>query len=190
MAFDALQELGDDALMVLYSNGDMAAASTLSHRHTPRVVAQANRLLRDAAEAEDVAQEAMLRLWKIAPDWRAGDAKVSTWLYRVTANLATDRLRRRRSTGLDAIDEPESDAPSVEAAMQAGDRMKALYDALDQLPERQREAVALRHLEERSNPEIAEIVGVSVEAVESLIARGKRNLAAILSGRKDELGLE
>ena len=63
MAFDALEDVGDDALMVLYANGDMAAARSLASRHTPRLVAQANRLLRDPAEAEDVAQEAMLRLW-------------------------------------------------------------------------------------------------------------------------------
>jgi RNA polymerase sigma factor (sigma-70 family) len=190
MAFDALQDVGDDALMVLYSNGDLAAARSLAFRHTPRLVSQANRLLRDPAEAEDVAQEAMLRLWKIAPEWRQGEAKVSTWLYRVVANLCTDRLRRRRGTGLDSIAEPEDDAPSVEAAMQSDDRTRALHIALGELPERQRIAVTLRHIDELPNPEIAEVMGLSVEAVESLTARGKRNLTAILSGRKQELGLE
>ena len=190
MAFDALEDVGDDALMVLYANGDLSAARSLAMRHTPRLVAQADRLLRDRAEAEDVAQEAMLRLWKIAPDWRQGEAKVSTWLYRVVANLCTDRLRKRRGTGLDSIAEPEDDKPSVEAVMQSGDRTRALYAALDQLPERQRIAVTLRHIDELPNPEIAEVMGLSVEAVESLTARGKRNLAAILGGRKQELGLE
>ena len=190
MAFDALDDVGDDALMLLYSNGDMAAARSLALRHTPRLVAQANRLLRDPAEAEDVAQEAMLRLWKVAPDWRQGEAKVSTWLYRVVANLCTDRLRKRRGAGLDSIPEPEDDKPSVEAAMESDDRTRALYAALDELPERQRIAVTLRHIDELPNPEIAEVMGLSVEAVESLTARGKRNLAAILSGKKQELGLE
>lgn len=190
MAFDALQDLGDDALMVLYSNGDMAAARLLADRHAPRLLAQANRLLRDRAEAEDVAQEAMLRLWKIAPDWRQGEAKVSTWLYRVAANLCTDRLRRRRGTGLDSIAEPADDKPTAEAAMQSDERSRALRAALDQLPERQRIAVTLRHIDELSNPDIAAAMDLSVEAVESLTARGKRNLAAILSGRKQELGLE
>lgn len=190
MAFDAMTDLSDDALMVLYSNGDIGAARALAFRHTPRIVAQATRLLRDRAEAEDVAQEAMLRLWKIAPDWRQGEAKVSTWLYRIVANLCTDRLRKRRSTGLDSIAEPEDDKPSVEATMQADARQQALYKALATLPERQRVAVTLRHIDELSNPEIAQAMGITVEAVESLTARGKRALAAVLNDQKQELGLK
>jgi RNA polymerase sigma factor (sigma-70 family) len=189
MAFDAMTEVGDDALMVLYSNGDIQAAQALAYRHTPRIVAQANRLLRDQAEAEDVAQDAMLRLWKIAPDWRQGEAKVSTWLYRIVANLCTDRLRKRRSIGLDSIAEPEDGAPSVEASMQADERLRALHMGLAQLPERQRIAVTLRHIDELSNPDIAAAMGITVEAVESLTARGKRALATILNSKKQELGL-
>lgn len=190
MAFDAMTDVGDDALMVLYSNGDIQAARSLAHRHTPRIVAQANRLLRDQAEAQDVAQDAMLRLWKIAPEWRQGEAKVSTWLYRIVANLCTDRLRKRRSTDLDSIAEPADGALSVEAAMQAEERLQALHGALAQLPERQRIAVTLRHIDELSNPDIAEAMGITVAAVESLTARGKRALADILSGQKQKLGLE
>jgi RNA polymerase sigma-70 factor (ECF subfamily) len=147
-------------------------------------------VLGDEAEAEDVAQEAMLRLWRVAPEWRAGEAKVTTWLYRVAVNLCTDRLRRRRGVGLDAIPEPEDGAPEVAAGLIEADRMAALDAALMALPERQRQAVVLRHLEGLANPEIAEIMGLGVEAVESLTARGKRNLALALAGRKDELGYD
>jgi len=130
-----------------------------------------------------------MRLWKIAPEWRQGEAEVSTWLYRVVANLCTDRLRRRnRGVALDAIAEPEDSTPSVAERIQTTARHRALTDALGQLPERQAQAVALRHLEGLANPEIAEIMGIGVEAVESLTARGKRALAALLAGRKDELG--
>ena len=180
----------DAALLASYAAGDLSAARLLSSRLAPRAMAQASRALGDAAEAEDVVQEAMLRLWRQAPDWRSGEAKVSTWLYRVVANLCTDRLRKRRPAALDEVAEPADGAPSVVEAMQDRVRREALRDALGQLPERQAQAVMLRHLEGFGNPEIAEIMDISPRAVESLTARGKRALAAILAGRKDELGFE
>lgn len=191
MAFDALGQASDEALLVAFGNGDREAAAALTLRLTPRVMSFAARMLRgDRHEAEDVAQEAMLRLWKIAPDWRQGEAKVTTWLYRVTANLCTDRLRKRRSVNIEAIPEPEDDSPGAVDGMMAADRARALEIALAALPERQRVAVTLRHLEGRSNPEIAEVLEISVEAVESLTARGKRALAASLAGRREELGYD
>ena len=190
MAFDAAQEVGDDALMVLFANGDAQAATALAQRHTPRVLALASRMLRDRAEAEDVAQEAMMRLWKIAPAWRHGEAKVSTWLYRVASNLCTDRLRLRRGVGLDAVREVRDETLPVVQAMMRSDRAAALHGALAELPERQRLAVTLRHIQELSNSEIATIMQTSVEAVESLLARGKRTLSGLLAGRQTEIGLE
>lgn len=166
------------------------AARLLMARLAPAVLRLARRLLDDPAEAEDVTQEAMLRLWQIAPEWRAGAAQPSTWLYRVAFNLATDRLRKRRGVALDSVEEPVNPAPSVLDAMIAADRAQALDLALATLPERQRMAVVLRHIEGLANPEIAEVLGVGVEAVESLIARGKRRLTALLSERRTELGFE
>ena len=157
-------------------------------RLTPRVLAHAYRMLGDQAEAEDVAQEALLRLWKIAPEWRQGEARVTTWLYRVVANLATDRLRRKRGVALEAVAEPEDGAKSAAETMQDQARADALQHALLQLPERQREAVVLRHIEDLGNPEIAEVMQISVEAVESLTARGKRALAKALASQRDALG--
>lgn len=188
MALDAMSEVTDEALLVLFANGDADAARSLNVRLTPRVFAQAMRLLGNRAEAEDVAQEAMMRLWKIAPEWRQGEAKVTTWLYRVVANLCTDRLRKKPNVGIDAIPEPEDERASAAEGLQDQARNTALYSALDQLPDRQRQAVVLRHIEGLGNPEIAEIMDISTEAVESLTARGKRALAAALAGRRDELG--
>lgn len=188
MPFDALADLSDEALLVLYGHGDPAAARTLALRLTPRVLGFAARMLGDKAEAEDVAQEAMLRLWRIAPGWRQGEAQVMTWLYRVTANLCTDRLRRKRGVALDAVPEPEDGTPGAEARMIEADRAAALADALAVLPARQRQAVVLRHIEGLSNPEIADVMEIGVEAVESLTARGRRALAAMLAGRRAELG--
>ncbi|UWQ09958.1 RNA polymerase sigma factor [Aliiroseovarius crassostreae] len=189
MALDAYTDGSDEVLLILYGNGDPTAAQVLTARLAPRVMGYAARLLGgDRAEAEDVTQEAMLRLWKQAPNWRQGEAKVTTWLYRVVSNLCTDRLRKRRSVDIDAIEEPADDMPSAVENMMEQDRANALQTALMALPERQRIAVSLRHLEGASNPEIAEILEISVEAVESLTARGKRALAAALAGRREELG--
>jgi RNA polymerase sigma-70 factor (ECF subfamily) len=188
---DPLPRVSDGALLVAYANGDQQAARDLAVRLLPRVVAQATRMLADRTEAEDVAQDAMMRLWKIAPDWRQGEAEVSTWLYRVVANLCTDRLRRRRGgVPLDQVSEPVDGQPSVAAQMQARIRLAALSEALAQLPDRQAQAVSLRHLEGLSNPEIAQIMDISVRSVESLTARGKRALADLLAGRKGELGYD
>lgn len=193
MPRDTLADLADEALMVLYANGDPDAARLLARRLLPRVLGYAGRMLSDRAEAEDVAQEVLLRLWKVAPEWRAGEAQVSTWTYRVVSNLCTDRLRarrRRRAEALDDVAEPADDAASVVTGMIEADRMAALDLALAALPERQREAVVLRHIEGLSNPEIAGILQIGVEAVESLTARGKRALTAILAGQRAELGYE
>lgn len=186
-----LELLPDGALLVAYANGELAAAQVLAERLAPRALSQAMRMLADRAEAEDVTQDAIMRLWKVAPNWRQGEAEVSTWLYRVVANLCTDRLRkRRRGVALDAIAEPADGAPSVADRLQDDARHRALSEALAQLPDRQARAVSLRHLEGLGNPEIAAIMEIGVEAVESLTARGKRTLAAILAGRKDELGYQ
>ncbi|MBP9182177.1 MAG: RNA polymerase sigma factor [Fuscovulum sp.] len=194
MAFDATTDASDDDLLAAYAGGDRLAARLLSDRLLPRVLGYATRLLGgDRAEAEDVAQEAMLRLWRIAPDWRRGEARVTTWLYRVVTNLCTDQLRsgRRRAApmGDDLPDMPD-DSPGAEARMVQAARLAALDAALAALPDRQREAVVLRHIEGLSNPEIAAVMGIGVEAVESLTARGKRALTVALQGRRDGLGYE
>ena len=181
----------DADLLAAFAGGDRSAAMTLTQRLTPRLMGQAYRMLGNRAEAEDVTQDAMMRLWKIAPDWDADRAKVTTWLYRVVANLCTDRLRKSgRGVALDAIEEPADEAQSAADNMQDTARATALHSALADLPERQAQAVALRHLEELGNPEIATIMDTNVRTVESLIARGKRALIAKLSGRKEELGYE
>lgn len=193
MPRDDLAILSDEALLVLYANGDPVAARLLTQRLAPRVFAYAMRVLGDRAEAEDITQEALLRLWRIAPDWRQGEAQVTTWLYRVATNLATDRLRarkRRQADTLDDVPEPGDDRPDVVTGLIEADRMAALQTALACLPDRQRQAVVLRHIEGMTNPEIAQILEIGVEAVESLTARGKRALSALLAGKKEELGYD
>ncbi len=183
------QDAPDEALLVAVGNGDVRAAHELVTRLTPRLLSHATRVLGNRAEAEEAVQETLLKLWKLAPEWRQGEAQVSTWCYRVIANYCTDRLRSRRpAVALDGIPEPEADLASAVEQMTEQDRLSALDAALATLPDRQRQAVVLRHIEELANPEIASIMDISVEAVESLTSRGKRALANALKGKKDELG--
>lgn len=192
MPADTAPWVADEALLKLFANGDARAARILTTRLAPMVLRVAQRMLGDMTEAEDVTQEAMLRLWRQAVDWRYGEARVSTWLYRVTANLCTDRLRKRRRQALNDGTQPASGAvaPTALAGLQQKERLSALDAALQDLPDRQRYAVVLRHIEGLSNAEIAKVFGVGVEAVESLVARGKRALKAALDGRRDELGYQ
>ena len=185
-------EASDEALLVRFGNGDPSVAAELTRRLAPRVLSLATRVLGSRAEAEDVTQEAMIRLWKIAPEWRSGEARVTTWLYRVGMNLCIDHKRKARGghVDLDAIPEPPDPAAGAAEALQEGARRDALQEALMTLPERQRQAVVLRHIDGMANPEIAEVLGIGVEAVESLTARGKRALAAQLSAQRDALGFE
>ncbi|MHA6326832.1 sigma-70 family RNA polymerase sigma factor [Roseivivax sp. CAU 1753] len=178
----------DGRLLARVAAGEADAARALTTRLAPRVFAHAFRMLGDRAEAEDVTQDALLKLWRIAPDWENGRAEITTWLYRVTANLCIDRLRKRRTTGLEAAPELADRSPSVVEAITARDRAAALQEALGDLPARQRQAVVLRHLEGCATVDVARIMDIGPRAAESLIARGKRALEARLLGRREELG--
>ena len=190
MPFDTEIDASDGALLVAFANGDPEAARVLISRLSPRIMGHAMRLLGNRSEAEDVLQEAMLRLWRVAPDWRQGEAKVTTWLYRIVANLCIDRRRKKAAIPMDDMPEMIADTGPAEAPLQEKVRLDALQAALNVLPSRQRQAVVLRHIELLSNPEIAEIMEISTEAVESLIARGRRGLGTVLGPKKEELGYQ
>ncbi len=180
----------DAALLAAYAAGDAAAARRMAERFTPLAFRLALRMVGDRAEAEDLAQEAMIRLMRAAPGWRAGGARVTSWLYRVVANLCLDGQRRRPMVALDGVPEAEDGQPGVDALLTDRARVAALDRAFAALPERQRLAVVLRHIEGLANPEIALILDVGVEAVESLIARGLRGVKAALVGQRGALGYE
>ena len=171
----------DEELLARVGDGDPAAVRALVARKLPRLLALAGRMLGDPAEAEDVAQEAFVRAWKQAPGWRPGGARFDTWLHRVALNLCYDRLRRRREVPTEAPPDRPDEGPAPDRGLIAADVGKRVQAALATLPERQREAVVLCHYQELGNIEAAETMGVSVEALESLLSRGRRALRQALT---------
>jgi RNA polymerase sigma-70 factor, ECF subfamily len=177
----------DAALMRRVAGGDAAATRTVVARYLPQVLALGRRMLKDAAEAEDVAQDAMLRLWQMAPRWRE-DAPVGAWLYRVAHNLAIDRIRRRRPTvDVDSAVDLADPAPTPAERLAERERKAAVERAIAGLPERQRTAITMVHTLEMGNIEAAAAMEISVEALESLLSRGRRALRAALMDLKDEV---
>ncbi len=150
-------------------------------RKLSRMLALARRMLGDPAEAEDVAQEVFLRAWKQARVWKPGAGKFDTWMHRVALNLCYDRLRRRREDPTAEPPEQVDPARSAESGLIATAAAERVRDAVQALPERQRAALILCHYQELSNIEAAELLEVSVEAVESLLSRARRTLRGALA---------
>ena len=164
--------------------GEPRAAEALVNQHMPRIYALAYRMLNQEEEAEDVTQEAFIRVWKVLPQWQPR-ARLSTWLYRVTLNLCRDRLRKSREIIMAEPPEIMDDGLRPEQLLSARQRREAIDGAISRLPERQRTAIILCGLQEMSNAEAGEIMEISVDAVESLLARARRGLRAAIGHRKD-----
>ena len=181
--FDPLAQLVAKA-----GRGDQVAARALIMAVSPKVWRVAWRMLRDSAEAEDVTQDALIRMWKVAPNWKPGRAKFETWLYQVATNLCFDRLRKAgRFVEEDAAPEPIDPSPLPDADL-AGLALRARIDrALEALPDRQRAAIILIHYEAMSGKEAGDVLGISVDALESLLARGRRALRIDLADEKHAL---
>jgi RNA polymerase sigma-70 factor (ECF subfamily) len=171
----------DDELVRRAGRGDAASMQALVARKLRRVLALAERMLGDPAEAEDVAQETFFKVWRYAARWRPGAAKFDTWLHRVTLNLCYDRLRRRRERPTAEPPDAPDPGPGPDRGLFAADVGRRVSAALQALPPRQREAIVLCHYQELGNIEAAELMSVSVEALESLLSRGRRALRQALA---------
>lgn len=174
----------DGALLAPAAAGDEAAFAQLVDRHLARLHALAWRALGSRTDAEDVAQEALLRAWRQLPEWQPGRALFSTWLQRVALNLVNDRLRARREQVPIEDAGLASEAASPDRTASQAQRAARVRQALQALPERQRDAILLCHFEGLGNIEAAAALEVSVEALESLVSRARRALRHLLSDER------
>lgn len=168
--------------MAAIAGGDREAFSLAVMRFARSLANYAYRMLGNEAEAEDVTQEAMFRLWTQAERWDPARASLSTWLHRITHNLCIDLIRKNRLlTGQDdeRLDD-ESNAAGHEEAFDQGAMSDRLHAAIATLPERQRSALVLTHFQGLSNRDVAIILDISVGALESLLARARRQLKCLL----------
>jgi RNA polymerase sigma factor (sigma-70 family) len=177
---EAMVNEPDETLMLRVGAGDRAACRALVERHLGRIVAFAGRVLGDRTTAEDVAQEVFLRLWSQARRWRPCGARLTTWLHRIALNLCLDRLARRGETPLDEVDEPVDPKPHPTVLLQKQNLSRQVGKAVDALPDAQRIAITLCYYQGLRNSEAAEMMEITVEALESLLARGRRTLKSRL----------
>jgi len=158
------------------AGGDRAAFRHLVEAHQRPLSAFARRMLREPAQADDIVQETLLRLWTKASSYNPQSARLTTWLHNIAHNLCVDYLRRSaRVQSGDQQQEVESD-DDPQSSEQSRRRAARVRRALDELPERQRSALLLCHYQGLSNRDAAEILEVTVDALESLLSRGRRRL--------------
>lgn len=171
----------DDALMARVRARDAAAFRLLVDAHVRPLHRIAYRMIGDAGEAEDLAQEALLRLWRDAGRWQAGQGGAGAWLKRVVVNLCLDRLRRQRFASDEAVPERADDRPLAPEEMDAARLRAATVAAIAVLPDRQRAAIVLTYYEEVSNQVAAEMMEMNIKAFESLLLRARSALRAALT---------
>jgi len=162
--------------MLAVAQGDQTAFTEVVTRHLNPVVHFAMRYLGRHSDAEDVAQETFIRLWKHANDWEDQGFSVRSWIYRITYNLCIDEIRKRKpmSPVDDEVSLTSSEQPDKDLDRER--RQKQVAAALSELPERQRTALLLCVYQGLSNRDAAAVLDVSIEALESLLSRARRVL--------------
>ena len=176
----------DEELMTAVCKGDQSAYQTIVKQHLRSISHYAFRILGNQKDAEDISQEAFLRLWINTPNWKPKEAKLTTWLHKIAHNLCIDYLRKHGR--VETRDYFQDEIGLLESNNNNGDenkKLQLLKQTIGKLPENQRNALTLCHYQGFSNREAAVIMNISVEALRSAIARAKRSLKNQLS-RFDE----
>src|SRR5690242_21525632 len=174
----------DHDLMARAAKGDERAFRILAERHAGAALRLARRILGSTASAEDIVQDALLRVWINAPRWRP-EAAFRTWLYRIVVNLCLNAKRRAPDLPLDAAAEIADPRVGADEQLRLRERDRQLADAIIALPERQRAAVVLTYQEGLSNAEVAQVLDISVSSVEALLVRARRALRVAFESNPD-----
>jgi len=184
----APESVSDEELLERMREDDADAYRVLVERHMDRAYAVALRVVRNQADAEDVAQDVLVKTWTNRQAWQAGRARFSTWLYRVIINRCIDLKRAPSGETLEDVPEPMDESDDAVATIHRQEMSLMIETALGHLPTQQRVAVVLSYYEDRTNSEVAEIMGTSIDAVESLLKRGRQRLRELLRRPGREMG--
>jgi RNA polymerase sigma-70 factor, ECF subfamily len=178
-----MEETTDQDLMARIATGDERAFRLLSQRYVARALRLAQRIVHNHALAEEIVQEAFLRLWINSPHWRPA-APFRAWFYRIVVNLSLNQKRGKVMAPLEAAGDPADPGPDAMAQIEVKELDQSIAVAIDALPERQRVAILLTYHEGLSNAETAAALGTSVSGVETLLVRAKRALRATLANHQ------
>jgi RNA polymerase sigma-70 factor, ECF subfamily len=190
---DGHSEVDDDAacLLARSARGDRRAFDEIVTRYGPVALRVAARMAPDRQSAEDIAQEAMVRIWRRADEFDTRRARFTTWLYRIVVNLCIDLSRKPRPVALPEDFDPADPSAGAAESLEADERRAALVRAIEELPSGQRAALTLVYDEGLSGAEAARALGVSTKAVERLLARARARLRELLAAgqRRSEVGI-
>ncbi len=170
----------DDMLMKDIQSGNQQAFQYLVNQNLASLHGFAQRMLGNRSDAEDVVQEVFLRAWNKAHTWKADKAKLSTWLHRIAHNLCVDLQRRTKIQTVTLEQDIEQDTEHTTDSLRREETAKIVEQALQQLPDRQRSAIVLCYYQGMSNHDAAQVLNISITALESLLARGRRSLKTLL----------
>ena len=182
------EEMTDEELMALIvDQKDQRAFAELTTRYRRKLFATCYRMLGNPEEAEDAVQESFLKLWNYAASWDRKKAKLSTWLYTVTTNPCRDILRKRRAILVEHDDNRISDDDEGPDVVEAKQRARIIKKAIQELPDRQRQALVLSYYQGMSHKEIGDIMDSTPKSIEGLVARARNDLKERLSALEEVL---
>lgn len=166
----------DEQLMCRIQQGDSQAFQRLVEQHLNPLYRFVRRMLGTSKDADDVIQETFIKVWRNAHQWQSGKAKLSTWLHSIAHHCCIDMHRQNQLLTVDLEEIADLEALETVGSIRQTEILDQIEIALQHLPERQRSAVLLCYYQGMNNQEVAEILQISVAALESLLARARRNL--------------
>ena len=172
----------DRALIAGIANGDVQALRELYKMHGERVYNTALTYLQNATDAEEVSQDVFTKVWRSAAGFKA-ESQVTTWLYRIVVNTSLTALKKRQRRSIFGTIQASHDPPDFhhpEVKMEEREENKALFSAIYRLPDRQKTAFVLSYVEELPRQQVAEVMGLSLKAIEGLLMRAKKRLRITL----------